>query len=148
MRLADVRALAHGVDRLVLWLRRSTPAEYSSSTMSALDRLQSEGPLRVSELARREAMTQPGVTVLVNRLAESELAERVPDPTDGRASLVRITAAGVEAITRRHDARASVLRERIAALTEDDQQLILAALPAIERLVSEPTTTGARGRNS
>lgn len=141
MRLSDVRTLAHGVDRLVLWLRRATPSEYSSSTMSALDRLMNEGPLRVSELARRESMTQPGVTLLVNRLSESALAERVADPTDRRASLVRITDAGIEAITRRHDARAAVLRSRIALLSRDDQQLLAAALPAIERLVAEPHDT-------
>ena len=144
MKLSDVRALANGVDRLVVWLRRSVPAEYSSSTMSALDRLRTEGPLRVSELARREAMTQPGVTLLVNRLAESDLAERIPDPTDGRASLVRITDLGVEAITRRHDTRAAVLRERVAGLSDEDQQLLAAALPAIERLVGESTSTAPR----
>jgi DNA-binding MarR family transcriptional regulator len=136
LQLSDARALGLELDRLVTWLRRQTPAKLSSSTITALDRLHSEGPLRVSELARREAMTQPGVTILVNRLSEAGLAERVPDPTDGRASLVRITAAGEAVLTERHDLRAQILRARLADLDADDQRLLIAALPAIERLVA------------
>jgi DNA-binding MarR family transcriptional regulator len=135
VRLADVRALAQAVDRLTMWLRRQTPTTLSSSSITALDRLKVEGPLRISELASREAMTQPGVTLLVNRLAEAGYAERVPDPTDRRATLVRITAAGEAALAERHARRAAVLRERMARLSEDDQQLLTAALPAIERLL-------------
>lgn len=146
MRLSDVRALALGVDRLTTWLRRQTPTKVSSSTITALDRLRTEGPLRVSELARREAMTQPGVTMLVNRLAEAGYAERVPDRTDGRAALVRITTAGVAVLADRHAARAEVLRERLAELSDEDQRLLSAALPAIERLVATgPTFTRKAG---
>lgn len=134
--MTDVRALVQGLDRLTTWLRRETPSTMSASTITALDRLRSEGPLRVSELASREAMTQPGVTLLVNRLAEAGLAERVPDPTDGRASLVRITPAGQAALAERQTRRAAVLRDRIALLSDADQQLLTAALPAIERLVA------------
>jgi DNA-binding MarR family transcriptional regulator len=144
-RLSDARALALGVDRLTSWLRRQTPTTVSSSTITALDRLRIEGPLRVSELAVREAMTQPGVTMLVNRLAEAGYAERVPDPTDGRAALVRITPAGEAVLTDRQTTRAELLRERLSDLSDDDQRLINAALPAIERLVATgPHSTTSR----
>jgi DNA-binding MarR family transcriptional regulator len=133
--MSDVRALAQGLDRLAIWLRRQAPATLSSSTITALDRLQTEGPLRVSELAAREAMTQPGVTLLVNRLAEAGYAERVSDPTDRRAALVRITPAGQAALAERHAQRAAVLRARMAVLSDHDQHLLTAALPAIERLL-------------
>lgn len=136
LRLADARALAQGLDRLTIWLRRHSPTTLSSSTVTALDRLRAEGPLRVSDLAVREAMTQPGVTLLVNRLAEAGYAERVPDPTDGRATLVRITPAGEAALRERHAIRAEVLRRRMSQLDETDQRLLSAALPAIERLVA------------
>jgi DNA-binding MarR family transcriptional regulator len=143
MRIADVQALAGGIEELALWLRRAIPSDLSISTMAALSRLQREGPLRVSDLAVSEAMTQPGVTLLVNRLAEHGLAERVPDPTDRRAALVRITERGRALLADRHAARARLLRERIAALDPDDQDRLAAALPAIERLVApaDPTTT-------
>jgi DNA-binding MarR family transcriptional regulator len=139
IRLADARALAAGLDRLSMWLRKQYPQPVSSSTITALDRLAGEGPLRVSELAAREGMTQPGVTLLVNRMAGAGLAERVPDPTDGRASLVRITEAGNALLTERLAARAEVLRARVARLSTDDQRVLMAALPAIERLISAPS---------
>jgi DNA-binding MarR family transcriptional regulator len=135
IRLADARGLANAMERLTLWLRHESPTLASASTITALDRLHS-GPLRVSELARLEAMTQPGVTLLVNRLAESGFAERVPDPTDGRATLVRITTDGEALLLERQAGRAAILRERISQLADEDQQLLSAALPAIERLLA------------
>lgn len=141
IRLADARAFAQSVDRLTMWLRHQTPATVSSSTITALDRLRTEGPLRVSELALREAMTQPGVTLLVNRLAEAGYAERVPDPTDRRATLVRITPAGETVLDDRHAVRAQILRDRLGQLSDEDQQLLSAALPAIERLVATAAST-------
>jgi DNA-binding MarR family transcriptional regulator len=136
---SDAQAFAAELDRLATWLRRHVRNEHSSTTITALDRLTVEGPLRVSELARREAMTQPGVTLLVNRLAEADLAERVPDPTDRRASLVRITPAGRRALAERQGRRAEVLRERMSCLTPDEQQQLLAVLPLLARLAGNPT---------
>jgi DNA-binding MarR family transcriptional regulator len=142
MKLAEVRDLAAAVEQLTLWLRRVSPQTVSSSTITALDRLATEGPLRVSELAAREAMTQPGVTMLVHRLADAGYAERVPDPTDGRATLVRITAAGRDVLADRTAARAQVLHERLADLDEDDRLRLIAALPALEHLATRSTSDG------
>lgn len=132
--LTDAAALATELDRLVLWLRRQVPPSVSSSTVTALDRLAVEGPLRVTELATREAMTQPGVTLLVNRMTGAGYAQRVPDPTDGRATLVAITDAGRALLAERNAARARVLQARLAELGEDDRRLLTAALPALARL--------------
>lgn len=141
MQVANVRALAAGLDRLTYWMRRNTPQAVSASTITTLDRLAAEGPLRVSDLAAREGMTQPGVTILVNRLAEAGYAERVPDPTDRRAALVRITEAGRAVLADRIASRAQLLRERLAQLSNEDQDLLVAALPAIERLVATDSSS-------
>lgn len=136
MKTADVRALADGIERMTFWLRRATPQAVSSSTITALDRLVTEGPLRVSELAARESITQPGVTMLVHRMVGAGYAERVPDPTDGRATLVRITPAGRAVLAERLADRTRLLRARLAQLSDDDQRLLFAALPVIERLAA------------
>ena len=148
MTTADVRALATGIDRLTTWLRRQIPQTVSASTITALDRLATEGPLRVSELAAREAITQPGVTVLVHRLAEAGYAERAPDPTDGRAALVRITDAGRAVLADRTAARAQLLQTRVADMSAEDQELLAAALPAIQRLVAVPPESLSRKNRS
>lgn len=141
MRLAEVSELGVTLDRVAMWLRRQMPQAVSGSTITTLDRLAADGPSRVSELAVREGMTQPGATLLVNRLTEAGYAERVADPTDRRAVLVRITGRGRALLADRNAARAQVLRARLADLSDEDQQAIMAALPALARVVSGPTHT-------
>src|SRR5436309_11237996 len=51
-------------------------------------------PRRITELASEERVTQPAITLLVNRLADRGWVERASDPSDGRAVLVSLTAEG------------------------------------------------------
>jgi DNA-binding MarR family transcriptional regulator len=55
-----------------------------------------EGGTRVSELARRAQITKQSMAELVAHLERHGYVERVPDPADGRAKLVRATARGDE----------------------------------------------------
>lgn len=61
------------------------------------------GGTRVSELARRAQITKQSMGELVAHLERNGYVERVPDPDDRRAKLVRSTARGSElyAIARR-----------------------------------------------
>ena len=135
-RTSDTAGLADAIDRLTMWLRRQVPTAVSSSTITTLDSLATNGPLRISELADREAVSQPGMTSLVNRLEAAGQAERVPDPTDRRAALVRITEAGRALLDQRHAARALVLEHELADLDDTDRAALLAAVPAIHRLIT------------
>lgn len=49
------------------------------------------GGSRVSELAAQARVTKQSAASLVEQLEASGYVERVPDPTDGRARLVRLT---------------------------------------------------------
>ena len=51
---------------------------------------------RVSVLAQRAGMTKQSMAQLVEHLERNGYLERVPDPADGRAKLVRTTARGKE----------------------------------------------------
>jgi DNA-binding MarR family transcriptional regulator len=132
--------LAEVIDRLTIWLRRQVPTAVSSSTITTLDTLAAHGPLRVSELADREAISQPGMTSLVNRLEAAGQAERVSDPTDGRAALVRITDAGRELLRQRHASRARVLAQVLDRLDDADRAALAGAVPALRRLITTPFT--------
>lgn len=86
---------------------------------------------RLTELARRARMTKQGMMLLVDELEERGYVRRVPDPGDGRAKIVRLTARGrrcaaetrrvvaaIWARTRRElgDRRSEALREALELL--------------------------------
>lgn len=49
---------------------------------------------RSTELARRAGVTKQAIMILVDELEAAGLVRRVPDPEDGRAKVVRLTARG------------------------------------------------------
>jgi DNA-binding MarR family transcriptional regulator len=53
--------------------------------------------MRLTELAALAAMTKQSVGEVVDDLAAHGYVERVPDPGDGRAKLIRLTERGAEA---------------------------------------------------
>lgn len=119
-----------------MWVRRQAPSQVSTSTVTTLDTLLTDGPLRISDLAEHEALSQPGMTTLVNRLEAGGLAERVPDPTDGRATLVRITDGGRALLSTRRADRTAALLAEFDRLGDADRAALIAALPAVEQLIT------------
>ncbi len=55
-----------------------------------------EGGLRLTELAERAHTTKQAMLYTVNQLAGAGYLERVADPTDGRAKIIRLTERGWE----------------------------------------------------
>jgi DNA-binding MarR family transcriptional regulator len=127
------------LERLVGWLRRSTAVPgYSVTSRLTLTRLYGDGPARISDLARLEGVTQPAMTGLVNRLQGEGLLRRSADPTDARAALVELTAAGRAFVEARRTERLRVLSSRVERLSAADRRAILDALPAFDRLSNLP----------
>jgi len=131
----DPARLTVAVERLFSLLRHGNPPnDISLTAASTLRRLEREGPHRLTELAAAEGVTQPAMTQLVQRLEREGLADRAADSTDGRVVLVRVTPAGQELLARRRAVRAEHLAALLVELSDDDEALIAAALPALERL--------------
>ena len=116
------------------YIRLPTLQKLSFTTLSVLDTLAFSGPTRLTELAKNEQISQPGLTQLVTRLEREGLVERRPDPTDGRAVLIHITEDGRQIGQSRHDDRARHLLPLIAQLTPEERQAIAGALPVLSRL--------------
>ncbi|HEV7208158.1 MAG TPA: MarR family transcriptional regulator [Mycobacteriales bacterium] len=127
-------AIADGLDRLVLWARRGAPVQMSSTSITTLDTLAYAGPLRITGLADREGVSQPGMTALVNRLVGDGYAERLADRTDGRATLVRITPGGRAVLGERRQARSAALQAVIARLPIEHQAALGAAVAALHAM--------------
>lgn len=77
----------------------------------------SSQPYRVTELAAREGISQPGVTQLVNRLERRNLVERRTDPQDGRVVVVAITDDGGRELDRVRAEYRALLHEEIRRST-------------------------------
>ena len=76
------------------WRRKVSDATgLPFSRVRALWRLE-RGPRTLSELADDMGTDAPAATVLINALEERSLVKRTPHPTDRRAKLVSLTAAG------------------------------------------------------
>ncbi|MGI5228523.1 MarR family winged helix-turn-helix transcriptional regulator [Actinoallomurus sp. CA-142502] len=79
------------------------------------------GPVRMGALADRLAVEAPHVTRQVQRLQRAGFVERVPDPDDGRAQLVRITAEGAHAVECLRAVIRRRMAEALAAWSEEDR---------------------------
>lgn len=78
-----------------LLAERFTAAGYgdvSPSYGSLLLPLYEEDGLRIGELARRARLSKQTLTEMIRRLERDGLVERRPDPADGRAALIFLTA--------------------------------------------------------
>lgn len=93
------------------------------------------GPRRITELATEERVTQPAITLLVNRLAERGWVQRIPDPSDGRAVLVSLTAEGHEVFERLRAEYRALLHEEMAALDDGEVATLAAAVEILDKLI-------------
>jgi DNA-binding MarR family transcriptional regulator len=70
-----------------------------------------ENGSRLVDLAEQAQVTKQTASVLVAALESKGLVERVPDPIDGRARLIRFTATGQDAADRAREVVMSVEQE-------------------------------------
>jgi DNA-binding MarR family transcriptional regulator len=106
--------------------------------LSALARIQEHGPLRLGELAAYEQVAAPSLTRTVAPLSAAGLIAKQPDPSDGRSWLVSVTPEGGEVLGRIRRERSELLARRMARLDAGQLDALLAALPALEQLLTEP----------
>jgi DNA-binding MarR family transcriptional regulator len=118
-----------------LW-RHLIPTDGVSLTAgSTLDLLLRSGAQRLTALAEREAVSQPAMTGLVSRLQAAGLVVRRADPSDGRAVLVELTAAGRALIEGRRARRAAAMEGLLDLLDPGERARFNAAIPVLRRLI-------------
>ncbi|GIH69832.1 MarR family winged helix-turn-helix transcriptional regulator [Sphaerimonospora thailandensis] len=118
----------------------STPRDISLTAVSTLAHLDRNGPTRLTALAVEQAVSQPSMTQLVQRLEREGLVCRRTDRRDARATRIALTEAGRKLLGDRRSRR----RERLAMLLdemspEERRALVHAAetfLPLLHRLLA------------
>lgn len=95
------------------------------------------GGTRLSVLAERAQIAKQTATALVDKLERAGYVERVPDPTDGRARLVRMTARAEAIIPLARAEEARIEAEWEAHLGVERMGQLRAALESL-REVTDP----------
>jgi DNA-binding MarR family transcriptional regulator len=107
----------------------------SHGLLSSLATVSKKGPLRLADLAAIELVSAPSITRIVADLEAQSLVQRTVDPDDGRAFLIATTIKGTELIEEARSSRAQLIAELVDALDIADRNLIITALPALEKLI-------------
>jgi DNA-binding MarR family transcriptional regulator len=131
---AQLRAVSVG---LVRRLRSAaSPGDLTWSQESALLRLETGGPQTVSQLARAEGTRSQSMGAIVASLEAQGLADRAPDSSDGRQSIITVSDAGRRALSDARVVKQDWLAERLTRQLDQHEQGILAqAIPLLQRIV-------------
>ena len=114
------------------------PSDLTPSQTAVVLRLEKDGPATVARLARSEGMRPQSMSALVTPLQEAGLVRGVPDPGDGRQTLLSLTPRCLKLLQQGRTARQDWLTARIAQkLSAAEQEKLQAALTLLNRLIED-----------
>jgi DNA-binding MarR family transcriptional regulator len=90
------------------------------AAIAVLGKVIDDGPLRMSDLAEAGRIHPAALTRQVQALEAEGYIERSPDPTDGRAAVVRVTTTGRSAHRRVQQANDAIMAEQLSAWSTDE----------------------------
>ena len=111
-----------------------TGLQVSQTEVGVLQAL-SDRSMRITELARNESVTQPAITLLVNRLQAQGWVTREADPGDRRAVLVAITQAGSNVFAELRSQYRALLHQEMAILGDEDVETLARATDILDGLI-------------
>jgi DNA-binding MarR family transcriptional regulator len=121
--------------RLYRQIRRTGAlGDLTLAEMSALGRLRRFGPITASELAKLEQISPQSIGTTVAALEARGLVTGTPDQTDGRRTMLSLTAAGEETALAKRSFRAQQLTAAVGGLSPRERSELSRALPLLERI--------------
>jgi len=120
-------ALRRFEERVLALMDQAGYAQTRRTHVNLTRRLDLQGT-RITELARRAAMTNAAMTELIDQCEALGLVERAPDPSDGRARIVRFTPQGLDWLAVFGEAVAQAEQEMAQAVGPQRLAGFLAAL--------------------
>jgi DNA-binding MarR family transcriptional regulator len=94
-----------------------------------------DGPRRISDLAETEALAQPTISKLVDRLERRSLVVRERADHDGRTVMVSISPEGQECLESVRSQTRALLRRTLRELEDEDLEALVIAGDVLERLI-------------
>lgn len=142
---AAVRTLEHEIGLLLRRIRRGIAEralqvhpELNPTSYTLLATLSDFGPRRAADLAELFAMDKGTVSRVVRQLLELGLIARSPDPEDGRASILSVTAEAERRLGHMYEMRRELLAQRLAEWGPDDIEHLARELGRFNRDVFDP----------
>ncbi|MDX1888965.1 MarR family winged helix-turn-helix transcriptional regulator [Mycolicibacterium sp. 050158] len=120
----------------------------SASATLVMNRVNREGPMRLTALAEAEGASQSGMTQLVQRMERQGLLERWSDPDDGRASLVMLGEAGRQFWQSRAEVRRQRIADLLLAVSDDDQVALWLASRVVVRVLGQMREAAAKNQGA
>jgi DNA-binding MarR family transcriptional regulator len=112
--------------------------DLTPSQASALVRLEKDGPMTTSALARAEGMRPQSMGALLSALESTGLVVGRSDPSDGRQTIFSLTDRCRALIEEGRAARQDWLTRTVEAkFSHDEQSQILSAIALLKRLVEQ-----------
>lgn len=136
--LADrIIGLVDALRRVLIRAARSAAAlpPLTEAHASLLRGLVASGPLAPGQLAAELRLSRPTVSNLVRELVASGLVERTPSAVDGRSVLLTPTSRARKQLETFGLGRTRAVALALDGLSAEDRQLLMAALPALSRLL-------------
>ena len=106
--------------------------------VSLLIQIKRNPGITASALAESERISAPGMSGHIARLEAAKLIERTR-AADRRCIGLTLTEAGDKVITNVRKRRTAWLAEHLKGLSDEERESIEAALPALERLLEQPS---------
>jgi DNA-binding MarR family transcriptional regulator len=138
---ADLDAVARALNSGAIHLLRSLAvvdrlAGLTPARLSALSVIVFGGPQSLGALAAADGVAGPTMTRIVDGLVAAGLAERRPDPRDGRAVAIAATVAGESLMHAAAGRRIDAIASAISGLPAADRRRIVAAAGLLDRLAA------------
>jgi DNA-binding MarR family transcriptional regulator len=129
------KQLLPGAGLLVRLLVREVGGELSRTEVGLLSTL-SDGPRRITELAKFEGLAQPTMTSLVKQLEQRGLVRRDRQTDDGRVVLVHLTDIGAAALADYRARARELLGTYLDEIPDEQVEALAGATEALAQLVA------------
>jgi DNA-binding MarR family transcriptional regulator len=114
-----------------------TTLNLTMAQLKTLVVLKSEGSATVGRVAEMLGIGVPTSSHLINRLVQSELAQRLEDPTDRRRTEVSLTPRGEDLLRRLRQGKRSLMHKWMMQMDIADLEALLQGLRALVAVLQE-----------
>jgi len=130
---SEVGVLIRRVRRVLGDRARAVHEGLQPAAYLLLAHLAEVGPTRSSAIVEAFGIDKGAISRQVQHLVELGLVERSPDPDDGRATVISMTAEAGARFGEVRDHRRKLLDERLGDWTEEDLDILVKALGRYNR---------------